>query len=191
MRTSIARVLAIGSALGLLAMVPQTAAAAGTDVRSVPTVQAETADTALLHRQADSAAELQDQIDLHLQQAPGGRQTAPNEITYGDDTFVVTYAMPNQRLLASPDCENGWFCFYDGGAYGYPRGKLSDCGFQDLGDFGWSDRTSSVDNGTSSNVRYYNHRDSGDEYMFTNNAGQHGRLSSEYTNRADHVVRVC
>lgn len=49
-------------------------------------------------------------------------------------TFVVTYALPSSTgpisVAASPDCPTGWFCFYDGAAYVYPRGRLSSCGFQ-------------------------------------------------------------
>jgi hypothetical protein len=191
MKKTIARVLALGAALGLLAVAPQTTATAGTEDRAAASTTAEVAGSPLLHRQAESPAELQEQIDLHLQLAPGGEQTAPNEVTYGDGTFVVTYALPNQRQLATPDCPSGSFCFYDGQNYVYPRGKLSDCGYQDLDDFGWSDRTSSVDNGTASNVRYYNHLDSGPVLLFTNTAGNHGSLSGTNNNRADHVNRIC
>lgn len=191
MKKTIARVLALGAALGLLAVAPQTTAMAGTEDRAAASTAAEVAGSPLLHRQAESTAELQEQIDLHLRLAPGGEQTAPNEITYGDDEFVVTYALPNQRQLAAPDCPTGWFCFYDGRNYVYPRGMLSDCGYQDLDDFGWSDRTSSVDNGTRSNVRYYNHLDSGPQLLFTNTAGNNMSLTGTNDNRADHVNRIC
>jgi hypothetical protein len=61
------------------------------------------------------------------------------------------------RAAALPDCPSGWFCFYDGTNFNYPRGRLSDCGWQDLGRYGWSDRTSSIDNSTGSTIDYENH----------------------------------
>lgn len=156
-------------------------------------------DDALLHRQATSDAELREQIALQLKVAPGGRQTSRNEVSYNSGKFVVTYALPGQSVLAAPDCPSGWFCFYDGATFGYPRGKLSDCGWQDLDDYGWSDRTSSVHNRTGNKVDYINHRDYGnpanghryDYVLFTNNAGQSISGLGGDNNLADHVNRRC
>jgi hypothetical protein len=46
MKTTITRILAVGSALGLLALVPQTAALAGTDDRPAVTAKVELAESA-------------------------------------------------------------------------------------------------------------------------------------------------
>jgi hypothetical protein len=112
---------------------------------------------AQLARQASTTAELKQQIALQLRIAPGGKQTAVNEVSYDDGRFVVTYALPGARAAALPDCPSGWFCFYDGTNFNYPRGRFSDCGWQDLGRYGWSDRTSSIDNSTGSTIDYENH----------------------------------
>ncbi|MCW2881526.1 MAG: hypothetical protein JWQ95_5626 [Sphaerisporangium sp.] len=119
-------------------------------------------DPSLLHRQARSDAELRQQVALQLRIAPGGVQTSRNEISYGNGTFVVTYALPGQVTAAAvADCPSGWYCFYDGKSFGYPRGKLSSCGWQDLANWGWNDRTTSVHNNTRWQVAYYEHDDLG------------------------------
>lgn len=152
-----------------------------------------------LGQQATTSAQLQKQIDTQLRIAPGGKQTAVNEVTYDGGKFVVTYAMPGQRkALAVEDCPNGWFCFYDHTNYGYPRGKLSDCYWQDLATYGWSDRTESSSNGTNADVQYTNHYDMGnpanghyyDQYLWDDMpAFRKGNVP--YPNMADHVYRFC
>jgi hypothetical protein len=151
-----------------------------------------------LERPAASMQELQQQIELQLALAPGGRQTAANEVAYGNGKFVVTYAMPGASVLANPDCPSGWFCFYDNTGYVYPRGRLSDCGFQDLDDYGWSDRTESVHNNTGYAVRYINHQDYGDpsnghnlDWDLFTNAARSAISSVPFRNSADHVSRRC
>src|SRR5688500_3574574 len=57
----------------------------------------------LLSRQATSAAELQAQIDLQLRVVPGGKQTAPNEVSYHHGKFVVTFALPGVRQAGAAD----------------------------------------------------------------------------------------
>lgn len=153
---------------------------------------------AFLGRQASSPAELQKQIDTQLRIAPGGRQTAVNEVTYDGGKFVVTYALPGAKALAVEDCPNNWFCFYDNPGYGYPRGKLSDCGWQDLARWGWNDRTESTSNGTNASVDYINHYDRGnpanghslDQFLWEDwPAFAKGNVP--YPNTADHVNRLC
>ncbi|MER5418729.1 peptidase inhibitor family I36 protein [Streptosporangium roseum] len=151
-------------------------------------------DASLLRQQATSPAQLQEQVDLQLRLYPGGKQINDHEVAYDGGKFVITFAQPGRQLLASPDCPSGWFCFYDYANYGYPRGKLSDCGWQDLSAYGWHDRTSSVHNRTSSTVAYDNHTVGGhdnDEYMFSNFSGQASSLFASQSNKADHVYRYC
>ncbi|WP_426514432.1 peptidase inhibitor family I36 protein [Dactylosporangium sp. McL0621] len=73
---------------------------------------------------------------------PGGRLIG-GDIAYGGGAFVVTLHAP-PRTDALIDCPSGWFCFYDRPDYGYPRGKLSDCGWQSLAWWGWQDRVESA-----------------------------------------------
>jgi hypothetical protein len=148
----------------------------------------------LLSRQARSAAELQAQIDLQLERFPGGTQTAPNEVTYGNGRFVVTYAMPGMvRPMGVADCPVGWFCFYEYTNYGYPRGSLRDKGWQDLANWGWHDRTESVHNATDTSVDFQNHTSGGhgnDQYLFcVLPFGGKDSDVSPYRSMADHVVR--
>ncbi|BFU45115.1 peptidase inhibitor family I36 protein [Krasilnikovia sp. MM14-A1004] len=153
----------------------------------------------VLGQRATTAAQLQRQIDLQLTLAPGGVQTAANEVSYDGGRFVVTYALPGARAaLAAADCPSGWFCFYDHTNYGYPRGRLSDCGWQDLGAYGWNDRTESVDNSTGNTVDYINHEDYGNpanghvyDYHLFYNYGHSSASSVGYPNQADHVNRLC
>lgn len=90
------------------------------------------------------SSDVQAQIDDHLAAHPGGTQISPTEISYGGGAFVMTFERPRNSIQGSPDCPGGWFCFYDYINYGYPRGKLSDCGKQDLARWGWRNRTESV-----------------------------------------------
>ena len=154
---------------------------------------------AFLGEQATSSAQLQKQIDTQLRIAPGGTQTAANEVTYDNGKFVVTFALPGRaKAFAVEDCPNGWFCFYDHTGYGYPRGKLSDCYWQDLGAYGWSDRTESSSNGASDDVWYINHDDGGnpanghggDEWLWYDMpAFAKGNVPNP--NQADHVYLDC
>src|SRR5262245_36119693 len=82
-------------------------------------------------------------VAAYLAAHPGGERIGGADISYDHGRFVVTVVAP-PGLTAAPDCPSGWFCFYDGVNYGYPRGRLSDCGFQDLGWWGWRDRTESA-----------------------------------------------
>lgn len=173
-----------------VAAVPAAAAApvAGTDRAQV---------LERLERPATSMRELRQQIDLQLELTPGGRQTAVNEISYDGGTFVVTYPMP-YAAAGVPNCPSGWFCFYDGTQYNGARGKLSDCGWQNLEDYDWIDRTESVHNNTEWAVKYHNHMDYGDPsnghsfdwHLFTNNAYS-AIASVPFRNSADHVSRRC
>jgi len=152
---------------------------------------------AQLERPATNMQELQQQISLQLRLAPGGTQTSVNEVSYDGGKFVVTYALPN-TITGSPDCPGGWFCFYDNNNWGYPRGKLSSCGWQDLGQYGWSDRTQSLDSSIGSWVEYINHWDYGDpanghyyDYTLFWNDPWAAYSSVSYPNMADHVYRYC
>ncbi|WP_344053944.1 peptidase inhibitor family I36 protein, partial [Planotetraspora silvatica] len=147
----------------------------------------------LLSRQARSDAELRDQIALQMKIAPGGKQTSLNEVSYDNGKFVVTYALPGQQVaLGVADCPSGWFCFYENINFGYPRGKLSSCGRQDLATWGWRDRISSVDNSTTSSVDYWEALNwETDLYLFTNyNPGPLSYLY-DFNDRADVVFRNC
>ncbi|GAB2957851.1 peptidase inhibitor family I36 protein [Saccharothrix stipae] len=153
---------------------------------------AATSDESLLGRQATSTAELQAQVDLQLEVAPGGTQISANEVSYDGGRFVVTFAEPGVRALGSPDCPSGWFCFYEYTGFGYPRGKLSDTGWQDLGAYGWHDRTASVHNNTGTAVDFDNHTVGGHEndvYLFCVGARSSDSDVSPHRDRADHVYR--
>ncbi|MFG1609581.1 peptidase inhibitor family I36 protein [Actinoplanes sp. NPDC049265] len=146
----------------------------------------------LLSRQATSAAELQAQIDRQLQVVPGGEQTAVNEVSYGGGRFVVTYARPGATQLEAPDCPSGSFCFYDSLNFVYPRGRLSDYGWQDLATWNWQDRTESVHNMTNTGVVFQNHTSGGhgnDQVLFCQRALSADPNVYPYANVADHVHR--
>jgi hypothetical protein len=97
---------------GLLLVAGLSAAPTASATEAVPTGH-DQATREFLEQPARSMEQLQQQIDLQLELAPGGRQTAPNEVSYDDGRFVVTYALPGTHVQAGPDCPSGWFCFYD------------------------------------------------------------------------------
>lgn len=153
---------------------------------------------------ARSRQELQQQIDSHLTRFPGGVQINENEISYADGTFIMTFAKPgmlsDSQAAPDNDCTFNWYCFYDGTNYTYPRGRLSSCGWQDLFDFGWHDRTESVaqDRGPSIYwVQYLNHTSGGhgndQNLFFTDGTSFSYQIAdvAPYRNMADHAVKRC
>jgi Peptidase inhibitor family I36 len=185
----IAPILLMVAAIVGLATAPANAEAVATPSRAQILEQ--------LQRPATNMQELQQQIDLQLKLAPGGKQTSVNEVSYDGGRFVVTYALPN-AITGYPDCPSGWFCFYDGYNWGYPRGRLSSCGWQDLAWWGWNDRTNSIDNSTGSWIQYIQHWDYGNpanghryDYTLFWNDPWAAYSSVPYPNMADHVSRYC
>lgn len=83
-------------------------------------------------------------VAAYLAANPGGVPINDNEISYGSGAFIVTLAPPTGTLAGVADCPTGWYCFYDRVDFGYPRGKLSSCGTQNLATWGWQYRTESV-----------------------------------------------
>ena len=172
--------------------VPSSATAAPSRPESRSEIVAE------LGRAASTPAQLQRQVDLQLKLAPGGRQTAANEVSYAGRRFVVTFAEPGAvKLAAAADCPSGWFCFYDNVNFGYPRGKLSSPDWQDLSWWGWQDRTESTHNNTGKNVTYLGHYDAGNtgnghrlDVPFWVDAPYSARASVSPRNAADHVNRA-
>ncbi|KUL41701.1 peptidase inhibitor family I36 protein [Actinoplanes awajinensis] len=95
-------------------------------------------------------AAVRQQMRDQLDRAPAGKVTGPAQITYGNGAFVVDFApevgATGAAALAAPNCPQYWVCFYDLTNYGYPRGKLQDCGQQDLATWGWRNRANSAHN---------------------------------------------
>lgn len=92
----------------------------------------------------NSATAIQLQVDAYRAKHPGGVQVGAADIAYDEGRFVVTIARTSGTALSGADCPSGWYCFYDGINFAYPRGRLSDCGYQDLGTWGWRNRTESA-----------------------------------------------
>jgi len=141
---------------------------------------------------AGSGATVQRQVDVYLAAHPGGVQINSTEISYAGGAFVVTVVRP-AGTFASPDCPAGWFCFYDRTNFNYPRGKLRDCGWQDLGWWGWRDRTESVHYNLSlGSVVFINETGATDTAIFTVSTTKR-TIADVYPNRnrADYVFRYC
>jgi hypothetical protein len=143
-----------------------------------------------------STTPVQAQINAHLAAYPGGRQISATEISYANGEFVMTFVPTGVSTLAA-DCPSSWFCFYDQVNYGYPRGKLSSCGWQDLSWWGWQDRTESVHyNMSTGSVAFINHSTAPDHsFDYTlfsiSTASRSDNDVSPYRNMADHVYRSC
>lgn len=132
----------------------------------------------------------------YLAAHPGGVPINDNQISYGDGRFIVTVAAP-AGTLAAPDCPSGWFCFYDRTNFGYPRGQLSDCGWQDLAWWGWHDMVESVHyNISSGSVTFVDHAPgtthARDRPIFSVSSTRRVLADvAPYRNQADHVYRYC
>lgn len=137
-----------------------------------------------------------DPVDAYLAQHPGGTRINDNEISYGDGRFIVTVTRP-AGTQAAADCPSGWFCFYDRINFGYPRGRLSDCGWQDLAWWGWQDETEAAHyNLATGTVWFINHgagtSHTSDQRLFDLGVGLRTRADvAPYRNMADHVYRFC
>jgi hypothetical protein len=141
-----------------------------------------------------TAAPVQHSVDAYLASHPGGHQIGATEVEYGNGAFIVTVVPSTPRIAAAaPDCPAGWFCFYDGANFGYPRGKLSDCGWQDLGTWGWRNRTDSVQyNLSTGSVVFINETGATDTSLFS--VGTTKRTIADVSpnrNQADYVYRYC
>ncbi|HCT76338.1 MAG TPA: hypothetical protein DGT23_07065 [Micromonosporaceae bacterium] len=147
--------------------------------------------------QAAPAPSIQAQIDAHLAAYPGGKQINATEVSYAAGGFVITFARTQPGITGIADCPSGWFCFYEHTNFGYPRGKLSSCGWQDLAWWGWHDRTEAVHyNQYGGSVVFISHTGppdhSGDYGLFSVSPSR--RTISDvypYRNMADHVYRFC
>jgi Peptidase inhibitor family I36 len=142
---------------------------------------------------ADS--DLQQQVDDYLAAHPGGIQINATDIVYDSGTFVVTVARPHNSI-DGPDCPTGWFCFYSDPDYRGQRGKLQDCGWQDLARWGWQDKIESAHyNLPDGTVWFIDHTSSNhtdDKSLFDIGASRRARSNvTPYQNRADHVYRIC
>src|SRR5262245_46626817 len=181
MRTRNPGRLAIAVLAATALLIPNPAAASLTPASAIPIP-------------ADSS--VQAQVDAYLAAYPGGKQINATEISYAGGTFVVTL-VPPVGTLAGPDCPGGWFCFYDGVNYVYPRGKLSSCGWQDLSFYGWHDRTESVHYNLSSGLVWFiNHAPgvthANDIRLFEVSSSMRTRADVfPFRNMADHVYRFC
>jgi hypothetical protein len=143
---------------------------------------------------ADNA--VQRSIDAQLAAYPGGKQINATEVAYANGAFIITFARPVGVSATSSDCPSGWFCFYDHVSFGYPRGRLSDCGWQDLAWWGWQNRTESVAYNLSvGSTVFLGHGGtdhSGDYRVFE--VGTANRAIADVApsrNDADHVYRIC
>lgn len=137
-----------------------------------------------------------DRATAYLAAHPGGQRLNANEVSYGGGAFVVTLAGP-ASTIASVDCPAGWFCFYEHTSYGYPRGKLSSCGWQDLATWGWQNRTESAYynllNGSTVFIEHPPGTSHAQDYrLFQIDVVRRGIPDVyPYRNMADHVYRYC
>lgn len=134
-----------------------------------------------------------DPASAYLQTHPNGTKLNFNEVQYGPLIVTVT-----QTVAASgADCPAGWFCFYDGRNYTFPRGKLSSCGWQDLTQYQWGNRIESayydLNNGS---VTFYDRKSASnpndDVSLFSLNTVTRGDVDTNPNrNKADYVYRIC
>jgi hypothetical protein len=132
-----------------------------------------------------------DEVLAYMAAHPGGERIGDSDISYGGGVFIVTVVQT--RALAGPDCPSGWYCFYDGVNYTYPRGRLSDCGFQRLSTWSWQNRVESAHyNLATGSVVFIDETGSTDTTLFT--IGVSRRTVADVgsaRNRADYVFRYC
>lgn len=131
-----------------------------------------------------------DPASVYAAAHPGGTRLNSREVSYG--ALVVTVTRPLTAATAVADCPAGWFCFYAGVNYTYPRGKLSSCGRQDLAAYGWTNRIDSVYyDMLNGKVTFFNDG-TVDTALFTVSAANRGDADvSPNRDKADYVYRTC
>ncbi|MFG1650822.1 peptidase inhibitor family I36 protein [Micromonospora sp. NPDC049275] len=137
---------------------------------------------------AGAAATDGPEMAAYLAAHPGGKAISDNEISYDGGAFVVTLRRPIGTLVAA-DCPSGWYCFYEWPNYGYPRGRLSDCGRQSLATWNWQFRVESAHyNLGSGTVSFYYY----DTRLFDIGASSRVRSdASPFRNWPNYVQRRC
>jgi hypothetical protein len=137
-------------------------------------------------------------VTAYIAAHPGGVPLGGNEISYDGGALIVSVGpTPGIHPLAVADCTPGWFCFYEHTGYGYPRGRLSSCGWQNLATWGWQDRIESVyDNQSSGSVAFIHHTPgtshSQDSVIFSVSVNFRGIADVRpYRDMADYVYRYC
>ncbi|MEU0154387.1 hypothetical protein [Micromonospora fulviviridis] len=132
----------------------------------------------------------QRQLADYLAAHPGGTVVNDNEISYQGGRFVVTLRRAEVGTTATADCPWGWYCFYEWPNFGYPRGRLSSCGWQNLATWSWQYRVESAHyNLGSGYVSFYYYFD---QRLFDVGAGNRVRSdASPYRNWANYVYRYC
>jgi hypothetical protein len=141
---------------------------------------------------AAPSTDLQTEVEAYLAAHPGGQQISATEISYGGGTLVVAVA-PASGVEGVPDCPSGWFCFYEYPWYGYPRGKLSDCGLQFLATWSWQNRIDSVHHNQSfGTVSFIDETGEIDTKLFSVSPSKRTISDAGWAcNRADYVFRLC
>jgi hypothetical protein len=136
-------------------------------------------------------------VSAYLAAHPGGQVISGNDISYGGGRFIVSVVPPAGAAAGVPDCPVGWFCFYEYINFGYPRGKLSDCGWQDLAYWNWQDRTESAHYNLNTGYTVFLDHGSSPQHtddvrLFTVSAT--ARTIADvgvHRNKANHVYRYC
>ena len=128
------------------------------------------------------------ELAAYLAAHPGGEAINDNEISYSGGLFIVTLRPPFGSSAVA-DCPSGWYCFYEWPNYGYPRGRLSDCGRQSLATWQWQFRVESAHYNLGSGlVSFYYY----DTRLF--DVGASSRVRSDatpYRNWPNYVERRC
>src|SRR5262249_51077059 len=127
-------------------------------------------------------------ITGYLATHPGATPFGDNEVAYLGGAVVVTRNQTS-GTPAGADCPAGWFCFYDRANFGYPRGRLSGCGYHDLGAWFWRTRIGSVHNNTSTAVVFYDGIRGAARWLFTAGPGEARSSVAPHQNQADFVIR--
>lgn len=164
--------LASLSARSLLALASAATAAlhgcADTPVEDDAPV-ATSADSSELARASEADLSLDAQIASLLLQHPDAVQVDERSIGWDDGKVVLVLPEDGVSITSAPasgaaaneesispmvyapvhGCPDGWYCVYEAANFGGRRLQFSDCTRNDLGDYGFRDRTSSwVNNGS-------------------------------------------
>ncbi len=141
-----------------------------------------------------AATSLQQQIDDQLRTSPGGVQINSNQIAWKNGTVVMTFpdaTQPRDSLRAPANCPSLYFCFWAAANFEGRRLQFSDCGVQDLGDYGFRNQTTSWQNTTADWIQVFQ-LDVIDDLLWQEAPrSRSANVGAADNDRADYFERVC
>ncbi|MDR6596376.1 hypothetical protein ACFFSW_27015 [Saccharothrix longispora] len=147
------------------------------------------------------AQRLREAVDAQLRLTPGGTRTAADEVSWHGGKVVMTWRPPaDGGVVPLVTCRSEGWCFHEHSDFneGSSSGRtlwFQDCNWQDLADWGFSDKTSSWQNRSGNTIKVINHASGktghgSDGTLFRMSPKSSARSIGSNNDKADHFECV-